>query len=147
MTGKLKSRSSEPFEITQDYPCGAVEVRHDKYRTFKVNGQQLKLYIEGIVDKHIETSIDLKEPKWWEEQAENLPLSTHNYTTRGEFSLTLLLLHLISLYYFFFLPFTLRTMCHLSDREWILIFSFTIKKKFSSTFVLQFPLHLGINSH
>ncbi|XP_027076946.1 uncharacterized protein [Coffea arabica] len=37
--GKLKSRWSGPFEVTQVYPYGAVEVANSRNERFKVNGQ------------------------------------------------------------------------------------------------------------
>ena len=45
--GKLKSRWTGPYEITKVFSFGAVEVTHPDKRTFKVNGQRLKLYIDG----------------------------------------------------------------------------------------------------
>ena len=41
---KLKSRWSGLFAVKQVFPYGAMEVEHPKKRTFKVNGQRLKLY-------------------------------------------------------------------------------------------------------
>jgi len=49
--GKLHSRWSGPFLVTQVYPQGAVEIYSEKKGTFKVNGQILKLYIEGDFNK------------------------------------------------------------------------------------------------
>jgi len=49
--GKLKSRWSGPFTVTQVFPYGAVEVSHDTKGTFKVNGQRLKHYIGGDLSK------------------------------------------------------------------------------------------------
>ena len=55
--GKLKSRWSGPFTITQIFPHGAIEVqRGDK--VFKVNGQRLKPYINGSLIPQ-KTSIQL----------------------------------------------------------------------------------------
>ncbi|GKV23246.1 hypothetical protein SLEP1_g32996 [Rubroshorea leprosula] len=45
--GKLKSRWSGPFVVTKVLPYGVVEISHDTKETFKVNGQRLKIYIEG----------------------------------------------------------------------------------------------------
>ncbi|KAL5850223.1 hypothetical protein ACOSQ4_008236 [Xanthoceras sorbifolium] len=45
--GKLKSRWSGPFEIMKVYPHEAVDIKNPSGETFKVNGQRLKLYIEG----------------------------------------------------------------------------------------------------
>ncbi|XP_062086086.1 uncharacterized protein LOC133792186 [Humulus lupulus] len=59
--GKLKSRWSGPFTIIKVYPHGAVEVREDQSgREFKVNGQQLKHYWEGEVNR-AKTSITLED--------------------------------------------------------------------------------------
>ena len=45
--GKLKSRWSGPFEITQVFPYGAVEVVNARNERFKINEQRLKLYWAG----------------------------------------------------------------------------------------------------
>ncbi|XP_071921868.1 uncharacterized protein [Coffea arabica] len=45
--GKLKSRWSGPFEVTQVFPYGAVEIKGENGAPFKVNGQRLKLYLAG----------------------------------------------------------------------------------------------------
>ncbi|XP_031280658.1 uncharacterized protein LOC116139127 [Pistacia vera] len=45
--GKLKSRWSKPFIVTQVHPYGVVEIFHEQKGTFKVNGQRLKPYIDG----------------------------------------------------------------------------------------------------
>ncbi|KAL5555324.1 hypothetical protein UlMin_037560 [Ulmus minor] len=42
--GKLKSRWSGPFLITQIFPFGAVELEDKSGRKFKVNGQRVKQY-------------------------------------------------------------------------------------------------------
>ena len=56
--GKLRSRWSGLFVVTQVFPYGAVEVHHEKKGTFKVNGQRLKPYMDG--DFNLEKcSIDL----------------------------------------------------------------------------------------
>ncbi|KAL5562337.1 hypothetical protein UlMin_032084 [Ulmus minor] len=53
--GKLKSRWSGPFKIAQIYPFGAVELEDEKSgRTFKVNGQRIKYYLGGEVDRQQE---------------------------------------------------------------------------------------------
>ena len=46
--GKLKSRWSGPFVVSHVYPYKAVEVCNTKREKFKVNGQRLKIYNEGI---------------------------------------------------------------------------------------------------
>ncbi|XP_062114149.1 uncharacterized protein LOC133825186 [Humulus lupulus] len=59
--GKLKSRWSGPFTVTEVYPFGAVLVREDQSRReFKVNGQRLKHYWGGEVDRE-KTSVSLKD--------------------------------------------------------------------------------------
>ncbi|XP_071939260.1 uncharacterized protein [Coffea arabica] len=45
--GKLKSRWSGPFEVTQVFPYGAVEIKGENGSPFKVNGQRLKPYLAG----------------------------------------------------------------------------------------------------
>ncbi|XP_071928189.1 uncharacterized protein [Coffea arabica] len=45
--GKLKSRWSGPFEVTQVFPYGAVKIKEEKGSPFKVNGQRLKPYLAG----------------------------------------------------------------------------------------------------
>nr|XP_027093500.1 uncharacterized protein LOC113713896 [Coffea arabica] len=47
--GKLKSRWSGPFEITQVFPYGVVEVANSRNERFKVNGQRLKPYLAGEI--------------------------------------------------------------------------------------------------
>ena len=59
--GKLKSRWIGPYEITKVYPFGADEITHPDKRTFKVNGQRLKLYIDGgVIDPKV--TIYLQDP-------------------------------------------------------------------------------------
>ena len=59
--GKLKSRWIGPYEITTVFSFGAVEVTHLDKGTFKVNGQMLKLYIDGaVLDPKV--TIDLQDP-------------------------------------------------------------------------------------
>ena len=45
--GKLHSRWSGPFVVTQVFPYEAIEVRHEEKGTFKANGQRLKPYMDG----------------------------------------------------------------------------------------------------
>ncbi|KAL5537772.1 hypothetical protein UlMin_045638 [Ulmus minor] len=49
--GKLKSRWSGPFLITQIFPFGAVELEDKSGRKFKVNGQRVKQYWGELVDR------------------------------------------------------------------------------------------------
>ena len=60
--GKLKSRWSGPFVITNVFPYGTVELKAEDDRTFKVNGYLLKHFYEGEnIDKNA-TIVDLKDP-------------------------------------------------------------------------------------
>ena len=43
--GKLKSKWSGPFRISQVYSSGVVELENNDGGVFKVNGQRVKLYI------------------------------------------------------------------------------------------------------
>ncbi|KAL5575888.1 hypothetical protein UlMin_017587 [Ulmus minor] len=53
--GKLKSRWSGPFWIAQIFPFGAVELEEETSgRKFRVNGQRIKHYFGGEVDRHQE---------------------------------------------------------------------------------------------
>ena len=45
--GKLKSRWSGPFTVTQVFPYGGVEIMHPEKGSFNVNVQQLKPYFGG----------------------------------------------------------------------------------------------------
>ena len=59
--GKLKSRWTGPYEIAKVFPFIAVEVTHPDKGTFKVNGQRLKLYLDGgVLDPKV--TIDLQDP-------------------------------------------------------------------------------------
>ena len=59
--GKLKSRWSGPFTVSKVFPYGAGElIEEDSARKFTVNGQQLKHYWGGPVDR-CKTSITLQE--------------------------------------------------------------------------------------
>nr|GEV68119.1 reverse transcriptase domain-containing protein [Tanacetum cinerariifolium] len=49
--GKLKSRWSGPFTISQVYPYGTVEMSQPDGPNFKVNGQRLKHYFRDDVPK------------------------------------------------------------------------------------------------
>lgn len=50
--GKLKSRWFGPFRIAQVFPFGVVELEEEKSgRKFKVNGQRIKHYFGGEVDR------------------------------------------------------------------------------------------------
>ncbi|PIN17864.1 DNA-directed DNA polymerase [Handroanthus impetiginosus] len=59
--GKLKSRWSGPFCITEVFPHGAVELENENSRNrFKVNAQRIKHYWRGIVNRQ-HTSITLND--------------------------------------------------------------------------------------
>ncbi|XP_075489515.1 uncharacterized protein LOC142528358 [Primulina tabacum] len=53
--GKLKSRWSGPFTIESVQPYGAIELKCNDGRTFKVNGQQIKHYY-GTQVRHIDNT-------------------------------------------------------------------------------------------
>ncbi|KAL5566504.1 hypothetical protein UlMin_029668 [Ulmus minor] len=55
--GKLKSRWSGPFLITQIFPFGAVELEDKSGRKFKVNGQRVKQYWGEMVDRMKTTTV------------------------------------------------------------------------------------------
>ena len=59
--GKLRSRWSGPFKISHVFPYGAVELENESGEKFKVNGQRVKHYTQGmpIPDK---VSVPLDEP-------------------------------------------------------------------------------------
>ena len=60
--GKLRSRWSGPFKISEVFPHGAVELMEEKSgRKFKVNGQRIKHYWGGSFAKE-RTSISLRDP-------------------------------------------------------------------------------------
>ncbi|MCI31969.1 hypothetical protein A2U01_0053181, partial [Trifolium medium] len=52
--GKLKSRWSGPFVIKEVFPHGAIEIYKpgDDNNSFKVNGQRLKIYKGGDIERH-----------------------------------------------------------------------------------------------
>ncbi|GKB48200.1 reverse transcriptase domain-containing protein [Tanacetum coccineum] len=50
-SGKLKSRWSGPFTITQVFPYGTVELSQNSGPKFKVNGHRIKHYFGGDVPK------------------------------------------------------------------------------------------------
>ena len=61
--GKLRSRWDGPFVVTQVFSHGAVELKDPKQgNVFKVNGQRLKPYIEGISDGEVVETLDLEQP-------------------------------------------------------------------------------------
>ncbi|XP_022856556.1 uncharacterized protein LOC111377665 [Olea europaea var. sylvestris] len=60
--GKLRSRWSGPYTITQVFPHGAIEITHDSKGTFKVNGQRLKHYWGGDFSKD-KSTVQLGSPE------------------------------------------------------------------------------------
>lgn len=53
--GKLRSRRTNPYEVVEASPHGAVELRNLRDGgTFKVNGQRLKVYYGGTLNAHEE---------------------------------------------------------------------------------------------
>nr|GEU78188.1 reverse transcriptase domain-containing protein [Tanacetum cinerariifolium] len=49
LSGKLKTRWSGPFTITQDFPYGTVELSQPDGPNFKVNGHRVKHYFGGDI--------------------------------------------------------------------------------------------------
>ena len=49
--GKLKSRWSGPFVVKEVFPYGTVEIEAEDGHAWKVNGQRLKHYVVGAVDR------------------------------------------------------------------------------------------------
>ena len=54
--GKLMSRWSRPFVITQVFLYGSVELMHLERGRFKVNGKQVKIYLGGQFEKYKSTT-------------------------------------------------------------------------------------------
>ena len=53
--GKLKSRWSGTFTVTQIFSHGGVEIMHPEKGTFKVNTQRLKPYFGGEIHANKQT--------------------------------------------------------------------------------------------
>ena len=60
--GKLKSKWTGPFLITQVFPHGAVELENMEGVRFKVNGQRIKIYLG-----HAESAHNVVEPYYLDE--------------------------------------------------------------------------------
>ena len=59
---KLRSKWEGPFIVQNVFPYGAVDVLDTKTgKIFKVNGQRLKPYVEGISKEEIIDKISLKD--------------------------------------------------------------------------------------
>ncbi|GKC30308.1 hypothetical protein Tco_1037602 [Tanacetum coccineum] len=52
-SGKLKSRWSRPFTVTQFFPYGTVELSQNSGPNFKVNGYRLKHYFGGDIPNEV----------------------------------------------------------------------------------------------
>ncbi|GJT02062.1 reverse transcriptase domain-containing protein [Tanacetum coccineum] len=57
--GKLKSKWSGPNVVKTVYPHGAIEITNKDGVSFKVNGQRLKKYYAGDIDKEDDKVIEL----------------------------------------------------------------------------------------
>nr|XP_009785073.1 PREDICTED: uncharacterized protein LOC104233382 [Nicotiana sylvestris] len=58
-----ESRWSGPFRVVEVFPSGAIEIATEKdSRTFRVNGQRLKLYVGMIKPKEV-FELHLTEPQ------------------------------------------------------------------------------------
>lgn len=56
--GKLKFGWLGPYRVVAVSPHGAMEIRPmESERTFKVNGQRLKLYLGGTIEKSCATMV------------------------------------------------------------------------------------------
>ncbi|XP_073033763.1 uncharacterized protein [Primulina eburnea] len=61
MPGKLRSRWSGPYTITQFFPYGTVEITSAATGAFKVNRHRLKVYHGGAIPDE-PTTVDLQDP-------------------------------------------------------------------------------------
>ncbi|GJU98019.1 retrovirus-related pol polyprotein from transposon TNT 1-94 [Tanacetum coccineum] len=59
-TGKLKSKWSGPNIVKTVYPHGAIKITNRDGFSFKVNGQRLKKYYRGDIDKEDDEVIELE---------------------------------------------------------------------------------------
>ena len=57
--GKLRSRWTGPYVVTQVFPYGTVEVESEDGQRFKVNGHRLKHFVEGPTEEREEEVLDL----------------------------------------------------------------------------------------
>ncbi|PPD93734.1 hypothetical protein GOBAR_DD09340 [Gossypium barbadense] len=58
---ELKSRGSNPIVVLNVLSYGTIEVTCPEYNTFKVNGNQLKLYFGGDIDNE-RKELQLQDP-------------------------------------------------------------------------------------
>ena len=64
MPGKLRSKWIGPFQVTNVFPYGAVEIQDiNSNKVFKVNGQRLKPFYEGF-EEHMIHKVQLYEPNY-----------------------------------------------------------------------------------
>ncbi|CAL1397458.1 unnamed protein product [Linum trigynum] len=59
--GKLRSRWSGPYTVTQVFPYGTIEIANPQTESFKVNGHRLKLYLGDEVER-AELAVELADP-------------------------------------------------------------------------------------
>ncbi|GKG18984.1 hypothetical protein Tco_0376083 [Tanacetum coccineum] len=57
--GKLKSKWYGPNVVKMVYPYGAIEITDKNELVLKVNGQRLKKYFEGNIDKENKEIVEL----------------------------------------------------------------------------------------
>ena len=61
--GKFRSRWEGSYKIIQVSPHGSIEIMNPRDgQTLKVNGQRLKLCVEGIQESNLIEEIDLVDP-------------------------------------------------------------------------------------
>jgi len=61
--GKLRSRWDGPYRVIHVAPHGAVEICNLRDgHSFKVNGQRLKLCVEGVQEESLVEEVDLVDP-------------------------------------------------------------------------------------
>ena len=77
--GKLRSRWDGSFTVTQVFPHEAIEIQDPQNEnTFKVNGQLLKPYVDGIQNKELIDTIYLVDPLYDQQWAAWLRLKILN---------------------------------------------------------------------
>ncbi|KAK4731477.1 hypothetical protein R3W88_024465 [Solanum pinnatisectum] len=59
--GKLRSKWSGPFKVTQVFQSGAIELENEKGKKFKANGQRVKEYLGPPKDVKIVEECKLDE--------------------------------------------------------------------------------------
>ncbi|GKE18805.1 reverse transcriptase domain-containing protein, partial [Tanacetum coccineum] len=81
--GKLKSKWSGPNIVKTVYPHGAIEITDRDGFSFKVNGQRLKKYYEGAIDKEDDKVIDLENDATRSRRESNLKTLTNTKVLAG----------------------------------------------------------------